>query len=168
MSAGVVTAQGPGVPTSFAVKQGAKARFPAPLFTSSGGSDRGVLVKWGADSGGQPTCVLATTGDLVMCGVLGDVFFDPTAVPAAIAAQTWGVGIYQVRAINEPATVWYDAVIDLPNITGSVATGDYLKPTTNGFFITNTSTNPLTNGAIVAVAGNAVSGGLVTASINVA
>lgn len=125
----------------------------------------GTLVRFKTSAAGQVEKCVSGEVSLV-AGILGEPFYDPTALPTPIGQNVYGDGFLNFRSIGAPATVWRQGLFYLLAIEGSVTYGQFLIPgVTAGNFV-GSATNPLTNGCIRVLQGNTVSAGPVLAAVN--
>lgn len=153
----VTVGQGQGVPVEFGVKQGSLAVSDYKMTVAA---SKGLLVK--ADTTVSQGAKLVTSGDTIVAGFLNDTAVDVSALPADVQKNIFAMGLLDSKPVGEPVTVWKIGRFFVTAVTGTVADGDFLKPSTatDGFVMTSTTTNALKNGSIMCLKGNGgVSGG---------
>jgi hypothetical protein len=153
---GVAAAVSQGTVIEFQVINGITNRtYPGGCLSSA---SRGCPVKYSATA---LAVDVSGNADTRVAGILGQDNYDPTGIPSTVANVIYGSGVWTYDAIGVPVSVWKEGEFFLTNVHGSVSFGDYLEPYTGGLWVSTTTTNNLTNGAVVAQAGNAASGGAI-------
>ena len=152
---GVTVGQSAGTTNQFVAKH---ALWAIPDLEMNQVASAGVALTYDTVAG-APFVKLATSGTTLLAGILGENTFDPSALPAGVAANIFAANILLNKEINSPTTTHKLGRFFLTSVNGLVNFGDFVVPDTSGFWKSNGAANPILNGALVCIVPNSIAGG---------